>query len=348
MMPHVRGSKYQSHYLRRSNRVKRRELIALLGGLIAWPLGADAQQPARVPRVGLLWPGSSGPDRVIEAFGRGLREHGYVEGQNIVVERVDAGFKPERFAQLATELVQRKVDVIVVWSSSPALAVKEATTTIPIVVNAIADPVRDGLVSSLGRPGGNLTGNTFIGPELVTKRLSLLREALPGLSRVAALWHPNAYGERTVSYMVKETEDAAQLLGVKLQLASARGPEDFDSAFAAMSDERAEALIVLLSPMFYSELKRIAKLAEKNRLPASYAPREFAEAGGLMSYGADLSDLARDATTYVDKILKGSKPADLPVQQPTKFELVINLRAAKALGLTVPPALLARADEVIE
>jgi len=328
--------------------MKRREFIALLSGVIARPLAASAQQTPKSPRVGLLWPGSSGPDPVIDAFSTGLREHGYAEGQNIVVERVDADFKPERFAQLAAELVRHKVDVIVVWSTSPARAVKEATTTIPIVVNAMADPVRDGLVASLGRPGGNLTGNTFIGPELVTKRLGLLKEAIPGLSRVAGLWHPTAYGERTMAHMVKEAEDAAEMLGVRLKLVPASGPDDFDSAFAAMSEERSEALIVLLSPMFYSELKRIAKLAVKNRLPASYAPREFAEAGGLMSYGANLNDLARDAATYVDKILKGVKPADLPVQQPTKFELFINLKTARELGLFMPPALLAGADGIIE
>jgi ABC-type uncharacterized transport system substrate-binding protein len=328
--------------------MKRREFIALLGGVIGWPLAAYAQQTAKATRAGLLWPGTSGPDPVIDAFSHGLHELGYTEGQNIVVERVDADFKPERFAQLAAELVRRKVDVIVVWSTSPARAVKEATTTIPIVVNAMADPVRDGLVASLARPGGNLTGNTFIGPELITKRLGLLKEAIPGLSRVAALWHPTAYGERTMAHMVKETEDAAQALGVRLQLVPAGGPDDFDSAFAAMSEERAEALIVLLSPMFYSELRRIAKRAVKNRLPASYATREFAEAGGLMSYGANLNDLARGAASYVDKILKGAKPADLPVQQPTKFELFINLTTARELRLVMPPALLAGADEVIE
>jgi putative tryptophan/tyrosine transport system substrate-binding protein len=183
---------------------------------------------------------------------------------------------------------------------------------------------------------------------LVAKRLGLLKEAIPDLSRVAALWHPTAYGEGTMAQMVKETEVAAQTLGVQLQLVPAGGPDDFDSAFAAMNRERAEALIVLLSPMFYFEVRRIAKLAVKNRLPASYGTREFAEAGGLMSYGANLNDLARGAATYVDKILRGAKPADLPVEQPTKFELFINLKTARELGIVMPPALLAGADEVIE
>jgi len=302
----------------------------------------------KAPRVGLLWPGPSGPDPVIEAFSHGLREHGYTEGQNIIVERIDADFQPGRFPSLAAELVRRKVDVIVVWSTSPANAVKEATATIPIVVNAMADPVRDGLVESLARPGGNITGNTFLGPELIAKRLGLLKEAVPDMARVAALWHPTAYGERTMAQMVKDTEDAAQRLGLQLQLVPAGGPDDFERAFAAMSSARADALIVLLSPMFYSELRRIAKLAVDNRLPASYATREFVQAGGLMSYAANLNHLARNAATYVDKILKGAKPADLPVERPTKFEFFINLKTARDLGLTMPPALLLSADEVIE
>jgi putative ABC transport system substrate-binding protein len=212
----------------------------------------------------------------------------------------------------------------------------------------MADPVGDELIASLARPGGNLTGNTFIGPELIAKRLGLLKQAIPGLSHVAALWHPTAYGERTMAHMVNETEVAAQALDVQLQLVPVGGPDDFDSAFAAMSSERAEALIVLLSPMFYVEERRIAKLAVKNRLPASYVTREFAEAGGFMAYGANLNDLARGAATYVDKILKGAKPADLPTEQPTRFEFFINLKTARELGVVMPTALLALADEVIE
>jgi putative ABC transport system substrate-binding protein len=328
--------------------MRRRNFIALLAGATAWPLAADAQQTAKVPHVGLLNPGPPGPASFVDAFYQGLHELGYTERQNIIVERVDADFKPERFPQLASELVRRKVDAIVVFSTSPARAVKEATSTIPIVVAAMADPARDGLVASLVRPGGNLTGNTFVGPELIGKRLDLLKQAVPGLSRVAALWHPTAYGELTMAHMVKDTEAAAQALGVQLQLVPAGGPGDFDSAFAAMSRERAEAVIVLLSPMFNFEKRRIAQFALKNRLPSSYGTREFAEAGGLMSYAANIDDLARGAATYVDKILKGAKPADLPVAQPTKFELFINLKTARELGLVLSPALLASADEVIE
>jgi putative ABC transport system substrate-binding protein len=284
----------------------------------------------------------------IDAFYEGLHDLGYSEGQNIVIERVYGNWKPDGYPQLAAELVRRKVDVIVVVSTSPARAAKEATSTIPIVVAGMADPVADGLVASLARPGGNLTGNTFLGPELISKRLGLLKQAIPGLSRVAALWHPTAYGEGTMARIVTETEAAARTLGVRLQLVPARSPDDFDSAFATMTREHADALLVSPSPMLFTEHRRIAQLAAQSRLPSMYAAREYVDAGGLMSYGANINDLDRRCATYVDKILKGAKPADLPVEQPTKFDLVINLKAARDLGVVIPPSLLAGADEVIE
>jgi len=215
-------------------------------------------------------------------------------------------------------------------------------------VPVMGDPVGDGLVASLGHPSGNVTGLTFLGPELLPKRLALLKEALPTVSRVAALWHPAAYGELTMSSMMKETEAAAQALGVHLQLVAAQGPNEFDQAFSTIAAERADALIVFPSPMLFNERRRIVDLAVKHRLPSMSMARELVELGGLMSYGASIPDLVRRAAAYVDNILKGAKPADLPVQQPTKFELVINLKTAKALGLTIPQSILLRADEVIE
>jgi putative tryptophan/tyrosine transport system substrate-binding protein len=245
-------------------------------------------------------------------------------------------------------LVRRKVDIIVVASTSPARAAQAATTTIPIVVAGMADPIADGLVASLARPGGNVTGNTFLGPELIGKRFGLLKQAIPGLSRVAALWHPGAYGEATMAGILTGTKDAARALEVQLQLVPARDPGELEGAFAAMTGEHAEALIQLPSPMLFTEHRRIVDLAAKSRLPAMYNAREFVEAGGLMAYGANIVELFRRAAVYADKILKGAKPADLPVEQPTKFDFLINLNAAKALGLTIPPSLLAIADEVIE
>jgi putative tryptophan/tyrosine transport system substrate-binding protein len=332
--------------------ITRRAFIrALAGSLLAAPLGAEAQQAAKVPRIGYLVTGSleSSETRVtLEAFRQGLRERGYAEGQNIVIEYRAADGKIERFPRLATELVRLKVDLIVAGNTPMARAAQQATTTIPIVAGAMGDPVGDGLVASLSRPGGNITGLTFLGPELVPKRLGLLKEALPKVSRVGALWHPGAFGERTTRDMLKETEAAARALGVQLQLVEVRGPDELDRAFSTMSNERSEALIMLPSTMLFNERKRIVALAAKHRLPSMFNARESAELGGLISYGASLPDLIRRSATYVDKILKGAKPGDLPVEQPTKFELVINLRTAKALGLTIPPSLLGRADEVIQ
>ena len=326
-------------------------IVTLALSLLAAPPAAEAQQAKKVHRIGILLIGSREAPvtrALFDAFRQGLRERGYVEGQNIVIEYRSAQGKIERFPDLVAELVRLKVDLIFTGNTPAARAAKEATNTIPIVVAAMADPVGDGLIASLARPGGNITGSTFLGPELVPKRLELLKEAVPGASRVAVLWHPGVYGERTMRDMVKETEVAAQTLGVQLQLLEARGPNDFDRAFSAMSTGRAGALIVFPSPMFYNEHRRIVDLAAKSRLPAIYAFREAVEAGGLMAYGASIPDLFRRAATFVDKILKGRKPADLPVEQPTRFELVINMKTAKALGLTFPPSILVRADQVIQ
>jgi putative ABC transport system substrate-binding protein len=328
--------------------MKRRDFITLVGrAAAAWPLAANAQQKGKLPVVGVLNPGSIDTPGTA-GFYDGLRELGYTEGLNIVIERRYGDWNTDRFQQLAADLVRLKVDVIVVISTSPARAAKQATGIIPIVVGGMADPVGDELIVSLSRPGGNLTGTTFLGPELIGKRFGLLKDALSGLSRVAALWHPAAYGKRTMEGMLRETEAAAQSLGLQLQLVPAPGPGDLDGAFIAMTQGHADAVILLPSPMLYGEHKRIVELAAKSRLPAMYAAREFVEDGGLMSYGASLPDLFRLAASYVGKILKGANPADLPVEQPTKLEFVFNLKTAKQLGLAIPREILLLADEVIE
>ena len=332
--------------------MNRRSFITLLGGAAAaWPLGAHAQQAGKVNRIGFLVTGaldSAEAQAILDAFRRGLHERGYVEGQDIVIEYRGADGKMERFPELATELVRLNLDLIVAGNTPAARAVREATTTIPIVVPNMGDPVGDGLVASLARPGGNITGMTFLGPELATKRLELLKQALPTISRVAALWHPGVYGESTTREMIRKMEAAARTLLVQLQLVEVREAAEFDQAFLAMVRERADALIVLPSPMLFNERRHIVDLATRHRLPSIAMARELAELGGLMAYGASIRDLFRRAGVYVDMILQGAKPADLPVQQPTKFELVINLKTAKALGVDVPPTLLAIADEVIE
>jgi putative tryptophan/tyrosine transport system substrate-binding protein len=244
--------------------------------------------------------------------------------------------------------VKRQVDVVIALSTTAARAAKQATSIIPIVGLAMADPVEDELVVSLARPGGNVTGTTFLGPELVAKRLQLLSEVVPQHSRVAVLWHPRAYGDRTMAGMLKEAEHAAQTLGLQLQFVPAASSDDISGAFSMIARERPDALSLFPSPILFAEYGRIASMAAKIRLPAIYAAKEGADAGGLMSYGANLPDLARQTAVYVDKILKGAKPPDLPVQQPTKFELVINLRTAGALGLTIPRDFLLIADELIE
>ena len=328
--------------------MKRREFITLIGGAAAaWPLAANAQQKGKLPLIGMLNPGST-DNPGVAGFYKGLQELGYTEGLNIAIERRYADWNTDRFTELVADLVRLKVDVIVVVSTSPARAAKQGTSTIPIVVAGMADPVDDELIVSLSRPGGNITGTTFLGPELIAKRFGLLKDVISGLSRVAALWHPAAYGKRTMDGMLRETETAAQALSLQLQLVPVLGPGDIDGAFVAMTRERADAVIQLPSPMLFGEHKRIVELAAKSRLPAMYAAREFVEDGGLMSYGASQPDLFRRAATYVDKILKGANPADLPVEQPTKLELVFNLKTAKELGLAVPRQFLSLADEVIE
>jgi putative ABC transport system substrate-binding protein len=333
--------------------ITRRYFVSCLGGAAAWPLAARAQQPigrtAKMPRVGMLMPGPAAHSAaILDPFYRGLHELGYIEGQNLAIERRDGDWKPDRLPALAAELVGLKVDIIVAWSTPTARAAKQATNSIPIIAAVMADPVGDELVASLARPGGNVTGTTFLGPELVAKRLQLLRDVVPGIARVAALWHPHAYGERTMASVVKDIEDAARTLGMQLQLVPADGPDDIASAFSTMVKERADAFMVLPSPMLFGEHRRIVELAASNRLPGMYQAREFVDAGGLMSYGANLDDLFRRTATYVDKIPKGAKPADLPVERPTKFELVINLKAARTVGLTINRDILLVADEVIE
>jgi len=327
----------------------RRAFIGTLaGGLLAAPLAAEAQQAAKVARIGFLALNMAAAPHLREAFRQGLRDLGYVEGRTVVIEYRDAEGKPERLPALAAELVALKVDVILAAGEPHALAAKQATKTIPIVFTVAADPVASGLVTSLARPGGNVTGLSSVGPDLVGKRLERLKQAVPGVSRVAVLWQPGAADERTEKDLLKGAEVAARALGVRLQFVEARGPADIDRAFSDMTRARADALTVLGSAMFFSERRRLVDLAAKHRLPAVYTSRESVDAGGLMSYGANFADLFRRAATYVDRILKGAKPGDLPVEQPTKFELIINLKTAKALGLTIPPSLLRRADEVLQ
>ena len=328
---------------------RRRFIEVIAGGLVAAPLAAEAQQAVKIARIGFLTPNmAASPPHVREAFLQGLRDLGYVEGRNVVIEYRDAEGKSERFPALAAELVALKVDVIVAPGTPAALAAKQATRTLPIVFPIAGDPVTSGLVTSLARPGGNVTGLSILDPDLVGKCLEQLKQAVPGVSGVAVLWQPGGLGERTDKDMLKGAEVAARALGVRLQFVEARGPEDFDRAFSDMTRARAGALTVLPSTMFLHERRRLVDLAARNRLPAVYPWREAVDAGGLMAYGANIADLFRRAATYVDKILKGAKPADLPVEQLTKFELVINLKTAKALGLTIPQSVLGRADQVIE
>ena len=326
------------------SKTTRRAFIGALAGGLAAPLAAGAQQPAKVARIGFLGTGSRTANQ-LEAFQHGLRDLGYVEGRNIVIEYRWAEGRVERFPDLAAELVGLKVDVIVATGTPVALAAKNATRTIPIVFATAADPVGSGLVAGIARPDGNVTGLSLLAPEIVARQLQLLKEAVPKASRVAVLSNP---ASSYIALLFKETEAAARSLGVRVQLLGVRGADAFDSAFSAITKERPGALFVLFDPLFFAHQTRIAEFANKNRLPAMYPHREQAETGGLMAYGPDLRDNFRRAATYVDKILKGAKPADLPVEQPTKFELVINLKTAKALGLTIPPSLLQRADEVIQ
>jgi putative ABC transport system substrate-binding protein len=319
-------------------------LITFALGVLTVPLVADAQQAAKVPRIGFLC-ALSGPSSHTEGFLQGLRELGYVEGQNIAIEFRFTDGKSDPFPELAAELVRLKVDVLVVASTPAIRPTKDTTNRIPIVMAQSDDPVESGFVASLARPGGNVTGLTTVSPQLSGKRLELLKEAVPKVTRVAVLWN---VANPVAALQLRETQVAARTLGLKLQSLEVRAPKDLDRAFAAMRKERVGALVVLPDLMFFDHQKRLADLVAKSRLPAIYEEREFAEAGGLMAYGPSYPDMFRRAATYVDKILRGTKPADLPVEQPTKFELVINLKTAKALGLTISPSLLFRADQVMQ
>jgi putative tryptophan/tyrosine transport system substrate-binding protein len=317
--------------------------------MFAGPLVAEAQQTAKVARIGYLSINlAAAPPNMHEAFRQGLRDLGYVEGRDVVIDYRDAGGKVERLPALAAELVALKVDVIMAGSTPHALAAKQATGTIPIVFISSGDPVADGLVASLARPGGNATGLSSLTPERVGKCLQLLKQAVPTVGRVAVLWQPGAVGDRTEKTTLKEADVAARALGMRLQSVEARTPADIDRAILDMTKQHTGGLAVWATAMFARERKRLVALAAKNRLPAIYTLTEFVDAGGLMAYGHDQADLNRRAATYVDKILKGAKPADLPVEQPTKFELVINLKTAKALGITIPQSVLGRADQLRE
>jgi putative ABC transport system substrate-binding protein len=308
---------------------------------------AQAQQPTKVPRIGYL--SVSSPSAMAtrtEAFRQGLRELGYVEGKNIVIEWRSAEVKRDRLPSLADELVRLKVDIIVTAGPPATRSAKEATVTIPIVFAQDGDPVASGFVASLARPGGNITGLSTLAPELSGKRLELLKEIVPRLSRVAVLGNSTNPANAQV---LKEMELAAGAFGVKLQYLDVLGPKDIETAFREASNGRADAVLMMVSGgVVLSQQTQVVELAAKSRLPAIYLIREYVEAGGLMSYGVSLNDLDRRAATYVDKILKGAKPADLPVEQPTKFEFVINLKTAKQIGLTIPPEVLARANRLIK
>ena len=331
--------------------MRRREFVTLVGGAVAaLPRIALGHQQSGIKRIGVLSQGSihNHPTPEFREFLKRLRELGWTENQNFLIEWRFSEGSAVPLAQLATELVEKNVDVIVAFSTPAARAAKQATTAIPIVAIAMADPVEDELVATLARPGGNVTGTAFLGPELVSRRLQLLKELVPRLSRAAVLWHPCAYGERTMAGMLKEIESAAQTLETKLQFVAVAGPDDLEPAFSAMVKERADGLIVFPSPILFGQYPRIVALAANNRLPAIYAAREGVELGGLDSYGVNLDDLSRATAIYLEKILKGAKPAELPVQRAAKFELAINLKTAKALGLTVTRDFLLIADEVIE
>ncbi|MBI2154981.1 MAG: ABC transporter substrate-binding protein [Candidatus Rokubacteria bacterium] len=321
-------------------------IATLAGGILTTPPPVQAQQPAKVPRIGLLSPFSpSVTARWHEAFRQGLRDLGWVEGKTISIEYRYAEGRSDRLPDLAAELVRLKVDIIVATVSTDALVAQKATRVIPIVMASTGDALASGLVESLARPGGNITGLTQMAPEMAGKRLELLKEIVPKLSRVAVLWNPQG---RISTQSWNELQLPARELGVQLHSLEVRSPNDFDKAFEDATRARAGALAIMPNPVFAGNLKRIADLAAKHRLPSIFQLREFADAGGLVAYGPDRSDMFRRAATFVDKILKGAKPADLPVEQPTRFELVINLKTAKALGLTIPPSVLIRADEVIQ
>jgi putative ABC transport system substrate-binding protein len=307
---------------------------------------AEAQQASKVAKIGfLVVPSRSFFSTRVEAFRQGLRELGSIEGKNVIIEYRYAEGKPDLLPALVSELVQLKVDVIVTTSPPGVQAAKNATSTIPIVFAATGDPVGSGLVASLARPGGNVTGLSILGPELGGRRLELIKEAFPKVTRVVILWNPTFSGD---SLSFTEMQPVAKALGIQLQSMEVRSANDFESGFQLAKKQGAQALVTMPNPVINSNLKQVVEFAAKNRLPAMYAGPEVVDAGGLMSYAPNIPDLFRRAAGYVHKILNGAKPADLPVEQPTKFELIINLKAAKQIGLTIPPNMLARADKVIK
>jgi len=327
--------------------MRRRQFITLLGGAAAtWPLAARAQQPAKIPRIGFLGNSTATMEaNLIGPLRDGLRELGYEEGRNVIIEFRWADGKYDQFPALVAELLAAKVDVIITAGTPATLAIKKGTSTVPLVFIAVGDPVGTGVVPNLGRPGGNITGLSSIAPDLEGKRLELLREVVPKLSHVAFFLNPaNAF--HTAS--MRQARVAAQSLGIKLQPMEVNKSEQLDGAFASIVKEKPDALLILADRIFLHNRKRMMEFAIQQRLPSVNAYRELVEAGGLISYGPSYEDMHRRAAVYVDKILKGTKPADLPIEQPTKFTLLINLKTAKTLGLTVPPTLVARADELIE
>ena len=314
--------------------------------IVSAPPALRAQQPGKVPRVGILWAYSPAVVSTLgDAFRQGLRGLGYVEGQNIVLEERWADGHFDRLPSLAAELSRLNLDVIVTASTPAVQAAQQATKAIPIVMTLVSDPVEDGVVTSLARPGGNVTGLSLMHPELSAKRVALLKEVIPRLSRVAVLWSPSTASYRTV---LGETQTAARALGLQMQAVEVRSPTDLNKAFSAVTRERAGAVVVLPDPMFRDQQRQILDLAAKSRLPAIYWSRDLVEAGGLMAYGANFPDVLRLAARFVAKILKGAKPGDLPIEQPVQLELVINMKTANSLKLTIPRSILARADSVIE
>ena len=329
--------------------IGRRKFISAIGAVaVAWPLAARAQLTGKVYRIGYLSPGSATPGPLArhDAFQQGLRDLGYVEGKNIIIEYRFAEGKFDRLPGLAAELVELKVDLIVSVVTQASLAAKNATSTIPVVIVSVSDPLGSGLVASLARPGGNVTGTSAMTAEVSGKSLEALKEAVPKASHVAVLWNPD--NSIFQSQILKEVEVAAKTLDVQLSPIGARNSDEVDRAFAAMNKNDVDALLVLADPVLALQQARIIDLAAQNRLPAMYGLRESAAAGGLMTYGPNYAAIYQRAATYVDKILQGAKPFDLPVEQPTKFELIVNLKTAKALGLVFPASILLRADEAIE
>ena len=321
-------------------------LTTVAGGLLAAPLAVEAQQAGKLPRLGILPPGPlAGRRHLWDAFRQGLRELGYVEGQNVTLVFPSGEVRPERLAEIATNLVRLNVDVIVTSAEPAILAARDATKTIPIVMAASTDPVEGGFITSLARPGGNVTGLCLISEQLIGKRLELLKAAVPGVSRIAIISNPT---NPAVTHHIRAAETSAKALGLQNEFLEVRDTGDFGKAFLKATRGRAGALMALDDALIFTHRALVVRLAAENRLPAIYGFREFIDVGGLMVYAGNLASMYRRAATYVDKILKGAKPADLPVEQPTKFELVINLKTAKALGLTIPPSVLGRADEVIE